>query len=414
MRFAVLFGLLLSVGSLFVPTVHISWALELKGNLSSQFRYFPSSPLFDGQEQNTASFSLEVEGYHDLSDDLSLTFTPFFRYDSADDERTHGDVRKLYLLWVRDRFELGAGVYKVYWGVTEVVHLVDIINQTDAIEDLDGEEKLGQPMVSLSVPSEWGIVDLFLLPFFRERTFPGDRGRLRFGIPILEDDTIYESGAGKYNLDWAVRYTESLRNWELGISHFEGTGREPWFVMMVSPDGIGLAPYYPKIKQTGIELQYVLSNWLWKLEAIYREGQPNLESELKDYHALTGGFEYTFYSIFGSYADLGIIVEGLYDSRQSLAITPYEEDVALGFRLALNDMRSRELLLLVIQDIESSSRTITIESSMRLGEACKVGIEAMIFSEQDSVSLFESMDNDAILSDFRDDSYVQFEVAYYF
>ena len=401
-------------GGLCVCPVHLSSALELKGNLSGQFRYFPSSQLFDDQERNAASSSFEIEGYHELSDDLSFTFTPFFRYDSADHERTHGDIRKLYMLWVRDRFELGVGVYKVYWGVTEVVHLVDIINQTDAIEALDGEEKLGQPMVSLSLPSKFGILDIFLLPFFRERTFPGDKGRLRFGIPILEDDTIYESSAQEHHFDWAVRYAKSIRNWELGISYFEGTGREPWFVIMMSPEGIGLAPYYPKIKQSGIELQYILSSWLWKLEAIYREGQPNLKSETEDYHALTGGFEYTFYSIFGSYADLGFIVEGLYDSRQTLAITPYEEEIALGFRLALNDMRTTELLFLTIQDIQSSSRTISIESSMRLGEAFKVAIEAMVFSEQDSVSLFESMDNDAILSDFRDDSYVQFEVTYHF
>ncbi|MDY6854603.1 MAG: hypothetical protein SWO11_07825 [Thermodesulfobacteriota bacterium] len=414
MRIAVLFSILLWVGSLCVSPVHLSWALELKGNLSGQFRYFPSSQLFDDQERNAASSSFEIEGYHDLSDDLSLTFTPFFRYDSADDERTHGDIRKLYLLWVREQFELGVGVYKVYWGVTEVVHIVDIINQTDVIDALDGEEKLGQPMISLSLPSKFGVLDVFLLPFFRERTFPGDKGRLRFGIPILDDESIYESTAEEYHFDWAVRYTKSLRSWELGFSYFEGTGREPWFLVIMSSEGIGLAPYYPKIKQSGIELQYILSNWLWKLEIIYREGQPNLKFERENYLGLTGGFEYTFFSIFGSYADLGMIVEGLYDSRQTLAITPYEEEIAFGFRLTLNDMRSTELLFLTIKDIEDSSRTISLESSMRLGEAFKVSIEAMVFSEQDSISLFESMDNDAILSDFRDDSYIQFEVTYHF
>ncbi|MDD7885073.1 hypothetical protein [Flavivirga sp. 57AJ16] len=42
--------------------------------------------------------------------------------------------------------------------MTESNHLVDIINQTDAVETFDGEEKLGQPMVQLS----WGTDNIIL------------------------------------------------------------------------------------------------------------------------------------------------------------------------------------------------------------------------------------------------------------
>jgi len=34
---------------------------------------------------------------------------------------------------VADDWELTTGVSKVYWGVMEAVHLVDIINQTDFV-----------------------------------------------------------------------------------------------------------------------------------------------------------------------------------------------------------------------------------------------------------------------------------------
>jgi len=71
--------------------------------------------------------------------------------DEHDDNRTHGDIRELSWIHVGSNWETRVGVRKVFWGVTEGRHLVDIINQTDAVDQVDGEEKLGQPMINLSV-----------------------------------------------------------------------------------------------------------------------------------------------------------------------------------------------------------------------------------------------------------------------
>ena len=72
-----------------------------------------------------------------------------------------------------DDWDLHLGVKQIFWGVTEFNHLVDIINQTDLVENIDGEDKLGQPMAHLSLVRDWGILDFHLLTGFRERTFPG-------------------------------------------------------------------------------------------------------------------------------------------------------------------------------------------------------------------------------------------------
>ena len=65
------------------------------------------------------------------------------------------DIRELNYLLFGETWEVRLGVDKVFWGTTEFVHLVDIVNQTDLVEDVDGEDKLGQPTVNLSVPSDW-------------------------------------------------------------------------------------------------------------------------------------------------------------------------------------------------------------------------------------------------------------------
>ena len=49
-----------------------------------------------------------------------------------------------------ENYETKIGVRKDFWGVTETVHRVDILNQTDSVDGFDGEDKLGQPMINLS------------------------------------------------------------------------------------------------------------------------------------------------------------------------------------------------------------------------------------------------------------------------
>ena len=104
----------------------------------------------------------------------------------ADDRRSHFDVRELMYQRVFDDFELRAGLGRVFWGVTESYHLVDIINQTDLVEDIDLEDKLGQPLVNLTLIRDWGALDLFALPGCRGQMPTRDShgsGRARPGHP---------------------------------------------------------------------------------------------------------------------------------------------------------------------------------------------------------------------------------------
>ena len=186
-------------------------ALELSGDVSVEGRLFAKDELYDDQKRNNGSVAFEPELYHEWlsSPNLSFTFVPFLRVDSADSERTHADIRELNFLMVGTPWELRVGIGKVFWGVTEFVHLVDIINQTDLVENIDGEDKLGQPMVHFSYPEDWGVVNIFLLPYFRERTYPGKEGRLRPPVKVDTDSPEYESGAEENHIDFALRYSQT-------------------------------------------------------------------------------------------------------------------------------------------------------------------------------------------------------------
>jgi hypothetical protein len=143
------------------------FAHEISGFATGEARLFPNKALFPGQSDQSASFALQPEYYHEFESRSSFTFVPFLRVDSGDQERTHFDIRELTYLWLQEDYELRVGVRKGFFGTTEILHLVDIINQNDQVENIDTEDKLGQPMVNVSFFREWGTIDIFMMPFFR-------------------------------------------------------------------------------------------------------------------------------------------------------------------------------------------------------------------------------------------------------
>ncbi len=287
----------------------------------------------------------------------------------------------------------------MFWGVTESQHLVDLINQTDLVENPDGEDKLGQPMVNVSFIRDWGIVDVFIMPFFRERTYPGPGGRLRPQLVVDTDNAQFESGAGRHHLDLALRWAHTLGEWDVGVSMFRGTNRDPLLVPQVTAEGIPvLTPYYQIVNQVGLDLQRTHGGWLWKLEAISRGGET-----LDRYLAFTGGFEYTFVGVVGSAIDLGLLSEYLYDSRGRTQAA-FNDDVFVGSRLAFNDVQSTDLLVGAIIDRRTGATLFSIEANRRMTDNWFLSIEGRAFA---------TGQRDA-LSGVRRDSYLQIDLQRYF
>ena len=375
-------------------------AVEWRGYVAAQERVFFDDPVDPRQHGNNFSIAAQPELYHEWSDGRqSLTFTPFARYDQGDDERSHADIRELAWGYVARDYEWTVGISKVFWGVTEAQHLVDIINQTDLVEELDGEEKLGQPMVDLTLIRDWGTVDLFVLPYFRERTFAGVHGRPRI-IPRVETRlTRYESSRKQHHIDVAARWTQVFGDMDIGLSWFHGTSRVPLLNPSMYQGKVVLAPFYQIIDQAGLDMQLTRGSWLWKLEAI------SVNGNYDKHNAATGGFEYTFYGVFGSQADLGLVAEYLYDSRGEKAPVPFQNDIMAGLRFTFNDVQSTDALIGMIRDNSKGSSLFTLEASRRLGDHWRLSVQGSKF-------LVKGLDQS--LKSFADDDYLQVELGYYF
>ena len=378
---------------------------ELLGYLGVQGRAYPMSAAAPEQGSETVSAVIAPEWFTQWNDgDDSFNIKAFYRYDSLDNERSHGDLREFYWQHVGADWELTVGINTVFWGVTESQHLVDIINQTDLVESADGEDKLGQPMIHVASIQDWGVVDVFVLPQFRPRQFAGSEGRLR-SIPItLNDQESYQSSKDEQHIDYALRWSHYLGDWNLGLSWFQGTSREPLYQAVLNGTDIALVPYYPLIEQSGIDAQYISGDWLWKLEAIHRRGLGH--SSVEDMSASTAGFEYTFTGINSQFWDLGVLLEYSYDSRNTAQAGVFQNDVFSGGRLSLNDIASTEILFGLSQDLDdNSSRSAVIEASTRLGDTIRLVGE---------LYHFRSTQADDPLYTIRRDSYVELGLEYYF
>lgn len=375
-------------------------AVEFKPRLEAELRGFYDAEDADGDAPLLGSAAGTLDLHHDWDGGHRVIGEFFARWDENDDERTHGDVRELYYQYSGESFELRAGARRVFWGVVESRHLVDIVNQSDFVENISNELKLGQPMVSLSGIFDAGTVEAFLMPLHRARTFPGEDGWPRLPLPVQEE-AVYTSSDEERHLDYALRYSGSFGPVDFGVAWFDGTGREPRLVPVFTPSGFVLVPTYDLWQQASIDAQVVAGSMAWKLEAVRRH--TNGDSTWGS----VAGFEYTFGDVGGSGMDIGVLGEYLYDEKDDALNALADDEVFAGVRLALNDVAGTTVLAGVLADAErDESLRYGLEASRRLTDDWKLSGEARIFADWP--------DTDPVIGFLGDQSFVTVTLERYF
>ena len=380
---------------------HTALANDLTWEAGLQVQHFWEEAQSEEQSSDNLSASLQANYYRDWNDGLrQFVATPFYREDGSDPKRSQFDLREFYVLESLDQADVYLGLRKVFWGVTETLNLVNIINQSDAVEDASIEEKLGQPMLSATWFADNGDWDFFLLPYFRERTLPGAEGRFRTALVVDTDNAIYESEDEQNHLDWALRWSAVLGDFDLGLSYFSGTSRAPKLLLSTNAEGEPvLVPYYQLLDQAGLDLQYTTDSWIWKLEALSRYVGSQRSS------GAVGGFEYTWYGVAESVIDIGFLSEYQYDDRTGDDEPIADDDLALGLRLLFNDVQDSQLLAIYRQDLGTPSSLSSLEAQRRIGDSMQINLSIGTFYSTEPADPFYS---------FRNDDLLQLDLIYYF
>lgn len=401
------------------PVVHAEWS----GRLGLETIHFWNDPLNPAKQEKTYGSAFVEPKYNSDWDNgkQQFNFAGFYRYDPTDTERRHGDIRELEWIKVGEFYELRIGVRRVFWGVTEAQRLVDIVNQSDQVEDISGDVKLGQPMLNFAWINGFGSLDLYLMPYFRERTFPDVHGRPRFRFVVDNDYAVYEANNGERHVDFAARLASSDQGVDLGLTYFYGTSRAPRFIprqiapgnCLVTPTACVIAPHYDLIHQFGVDMTYATGAWLWKFEGIARHQQERW------FRSIDTGFEYTFTGVGGGATDLGVLAEYLWDSRgeaaSELDLTPpitstappyaFQNDVFLGARVAFNDIQSTQILAGITMDLDGRGYTYTVKAERRIGETMKLNFEWRGYNDTPAGD---------VLAAFAQEDYLRLYLSWYF
>lgn len=305
----------------------------------------------------------------------SLSYEAYFRAPISGGGDGHADIRELLLGFDAWGGRIAIGVRKVFWGVTESRHLVDVVNQRDALVDVFGDEKLGQPLISYERNLGSAKGQFLWMPAFRERNIEGDAGRIGMTRRVQEAEVKSEFPDGRRAIDnFAFRLSGFSGDIDYGVYFFHGISREPW----VSGDApkAGFRASYPVIDQIGIDLQMTAGAALWKFEGIANRNR------FENFRAAVLGVEYSLYDLFPGPAEVGLLAEYLYSDRRGRYPDLFQDDVFVGVRLALNDVGDTSVLIGSTVDRKSGARVSKLEFETRLGEDVTVNVEGGEFSSR--------------------------------
>ena len=356
---------------------------ETSGSLEITGSYFPKSLGASFDTNITAE--AKVVGYEEL-DDFQLEYEIIIRKSLNDSGKDIVEPRQLFLSKTFGDIDVYLGYRHTFWGVAESRNLVDLINQQDMAAGISPDNKLGAPSISIETYLGSGELQYWYISRFRERTFNDTNAHPGFGMPVSSAQFAHAKGSEAS--DQALRYANSIGDIDYALSIFDGTAREPLFIVQ-ELDPPTIAPYYERMRSVGLELQYTGESILYKFE-----GLTGTQSG-KDFDAVVLGTEKTVYTIFETQWDMGVLFEYQYDDRVQALI---DRMIVSGVRLTANDEFDTNFLILYTVDDAFSQSLFGLEASRRLRNGMTLDINYLLYQSDIQNLPFYSLVDDSELS----------------
>lgn len=345
------------------------------------------SPM--GSQTSLYQFSYGLQGQADWQGELSdmpWRVELFGNWDNQDPGRRYWDIREAHLTKIMDRLEFTAGIGREFWGVSESINVVNVINQADLAESFDGKTKLGQPMLKALYVADSVDLSFIYMPVFRERLYPL---RPNAGLNV-SDDARYEDG--KKQGGWAARAKFYTNNSEWAIGAFAGTRRVP--LLSVEPSTGTLVPYY-------IQTQNVLLDAVYVGDVVSPKLELKIGNELdRHFAALNAGIEYRPDWYLENFNDLTLISEYLYDSREDTLENHGQNDLFLGMRSEIGI--DGEVKALFSQDLSYASQYLELSVQYRINDYVRLMSKA--------TTILKASIDDASLYPYRNEDFLRASV----
>lgn len=350
--------------------------LKSKGELRFESRFFSDDGTPLTEDQGLGLFGrLEASLRHKpFKEKIRI----YGRLDSRDPGRTILIAEELWIRFKKWGLEVRVGADIVNWTATEAFHPADIINARNIDSDAERLEKIGEPMVKVGYKLGTGSVSGYFMPYYSTPILPSRASRLAFIPPTvevgptlrLEQDGTYSEN--DFGLQGAVRLTQSFGGADVGVHVVHHMDRSQPEVVF-DPELQLPRALFRKVTQFGGTYQQVIDALLVKVEAAYRVFATPDEMTFgmlpdRDHFVGAVGLEYGFL-----HDDTGVESTFLLEAqsiflvdeavRRSLQI--FQRDALAGWRIALNDEASSEVLISAIVDLEDPEQVLVNASFTR-------------------------------------------------
>ena len=296
----------------------------------------------------------------------------FFRYDMEDSQRTQFDIRELYVFFPISQFEFSLGVKQIFWGVVESVNVANFINQKDYMEDPVGQQKLGQSMFHTKIFVSDLTLSLMILPQFREMDFPDSSSYFAPPLPVLTDQSKFESKDGKNTLELAARINYPISNFDLNLIYFDGINRSPRLdIVAQSFTDFVIEPYYFDVTLIGGYGELAIKEFLFKVEAV--QAKTSFADEMLSVY----GTEYNLSSIAGI-STISFAFEYLDQVEIDPNLSPFNDSIFFGANFIFEDDANSNLVVSHLHNDKAQSSGTFLEFSRRLAENFRFTASAVL------------------------------------
>ena len=286
-----------------------------------------------------------------------------FLYSNEYKERRYLLLNEFYVSKEFDAYSVSLGKKVKYWGELEGFNIADIYNQKNTLKNLfDKSAKYGA----------WGT----------DITHYFDENSLEIGVKFYEEDiklptkqTAYAPFSLNYDSELYLhheRYSPTFYvkanfvndvylDSETSLILVHGYDNKRNFIPIATGT---LAQYAYKVNKALLLSHIIYNDTIFKTELAYTDVRDNVQ--MSDYTQLSGGVEHSFYEVVGS-SDITLFSEYyryLYSDINKVKNVDiseiYDNDIFLALRVNLNDVRSSELKVGILKDVEKKEKVMKV------------------------------------------------------
>jgi hypothetical protein len=368
---------------------------EYKGDIDFEAQYLEHD--IPDKRDNALALKLEAELKKRVKNG-SFVINLKGLYDKDDENRRYIEFLDLYYKHEFEDSDILIGRNTRFWGALEFYNITDVFNSKDFLDDpFDYDSKLGAWNIAYTKYLDNGELSL-IIKLHEERQKMQDKESVNNFFPLAYDDDL-QTTHDENRPTLYLKYSGSGDEVQVDYGLVFQNGYDSQRYMSVK-DGKLVQNAYIVNKLLGYAT-YIHKDTIYKTELVFAQSNDN---RVSDYSELGVGLEHTLYG-FWDKKDLGLLVEYYrYDAKDDEKMEfnkIFADDLALGFRLSINDFSSSEVLGGLDYDLDTKEKIFFVEYDTRVFEKYKLKTSYQHLDPEEE-SVFKKLDK------------VKLEFGYYF